>query len=371
MAIGPKVLTSVTCTFLAATHITVAAQDQSAAASLVDEATIFRDTQSANGGGYNKICIGNLETVSTSRRGLLRYQLPAIPEGATVTRVTLSMLQEKVRFMGAGAPKAATLNIKKAMETWAEGSGGSNREACGGGTAGAGVTWGTRPATAETASGSAGLLSSNNLQVTLDTDIGDENDGLIADVQAWVDGAANEGWELSVAEESDANNARLIQPGQLTVYWTEDQAPEFIINPGLNDVWFNPDTAGLGFSFTVFQDIGLFFLTWYTFDTERPLEGVEALLGEPGHRWLTALGTWEGNVVTLELERTRGGVFMSPEPAIEQDSEYGVFTIEFHDCESATLSWDIPSLGLMGSTDVGRALPDNVAMCEVMSLPEE
>ena len=62
---------------------------------------------------------------------------------------------------------------------------------------------------------------------------------------------------------------------------------------------------------------------------------------------------------------------MSPEPAIEQDSEYGVFTIEFHDCESATLSWDIPSLGLMGSTDVGRALPDNVAMCEVMSLPEE
>jgi len=33
-------------------------------------------------------------------------------------------------------------------------------------------------------------------------------------------------------------------------------------------------------------------MAWFTHDTERPDTGVEAILGEPGHRWLTAQGPY-------------------------------------------------------------------------------
>jgi len=67
---------------------------------------------------------------------------------------------------------------------------------------------------------------------------------------------------------------------------------DFQINAGLNDAWYDPETAGQGFLITVFPDIGQMFLAWFTYDVERPGEGVTAQLGEPGHRWLTAQGPY-------------------------------------------------------------------------------
>lgn len=56
--------------------------------------------------------------------------------------------------------------------------------------------------------------------VTFDTDIGSANDGLIADVQAWVDDpAVNFGWEYRISEEDELDNARLLSPGSITVHW--------------------------------------------------------------------------------------------------------------------------------------------------------
>jgi hypothetical protein len=139
------------------------------------------------------------------------------------------------------------------------------------------------------------------------------------------------------------------------------------INPGMNDAWFNAETAGQGFFFNVFPDLELFFLSWFTYDVERPDDTVEAILGEPGHRWVTAFGDWEGNKVTLDVELTTGGVFDSEEPAVDQTPGYGTIMIVFHNCNSATLTYNFPDLGLSGEIELTRITDDNVALCEELS----
>ena len=73
-----------------------------------------------------------------------------------------------------------------------------------------------------------------------------------------------------------------------------DTGNTFEINAGLNDAWLNSATSGQGFLITVFPERKEMFLAWFTYDTERPPEDVTALLGEPGHRWLTAQGPYDG-----------------------------------------------------------------------------
>ncbi len=97
------------------------------------------------------------------------------------------------------------------------------------------------------------------------------------------------------------------------------QAEHFKINAGLNDAWINPVTTGQGFQITVFPTGKTVFLTWFTYDTVRPPEGVEAVLGGPGHRWLTAQGPYEGDTATLTIYVTTGGVFNAPDPAPSTD----------------------------------------------------
>ncbi len=79
--------------------------------------------------------------------------------------------------------------------------------------------------------------------------------------------------------------------------------PEFLqINAGFSDAWYNPATSGQGFYIAVLPDLGLVTLAWFTYDTERPPEDVTANLGEPGHRWLTALGPYTGNQALMNIE---------------------------------------------------------------------
>ena len=77
---------------------------------------------------------------------------------------------------------------------------------------------------------------------------------------------------------------------------------------------------------------------------ERPPANVTAILGEPGHRWLTAQGPFSGDTATLNVTLTSGGVFDSPEPAVVNTPD-GTITIKWDSCTSATLTYDIPSAG--------------------------
>ena len=147
---------------------------------------------------------------------------------------------------------------------------------------------------------------------------------------------------------------------------TQAQA-QFSINPGLNDAWYNPTTQGQGFFFNVFPDAELFFLSWFTYDVERPDESVEANLGEPGHRWVTAIGGWEGNTVTLDVTLTTGATFDEANPPAQFQENYGTITIVFQDCNSATLTYNFPDIGESGEIQLERVTDANVPLCETLS----
>ena len=144
-------------------------------------------------------------------------------------------------------------------------------------------------------------------------------------------------------------------------------AKQFEINPGLNDAWYNPATNGQGFLITVFPEIKQMFLAWFTFDTERPPIDATAILGEPGHRWLTAQGPYEDNTAVLYLYSTVGGVFDSPLPA-PLSEEIGEIYVEFSSCNSGTVDYEIPDLGLQGVVPIERIALDNIALCEILSV---
>ena len=149
-----------------------------------------------------------------------------------------------------------------------------------------------------------------------------------------------------------------------------EEIDDFPINPGLNDAWFNPETSGQGFLISVFPEIESMFLAWFTFDTERPDPSVDAFLGDPGHRWLTAQGDYSGNKAVLKIFVTEGGIFDSgtPVPEARQD---GSMTVEFSDCTAGTVSYDIPSVGRQGVIPIERIVPDNVPLCEALASPPE
>jgi formylglycine-generating enzyme required for sulfatase activity len=140
------------------------------------------------------------------------------------------------------------------------------------------------------------------------------------------------------------------------------------INAGLNDAWYNPFTDGQGFLITVFPVLQQMFVAWFTYDTERPPEDVTAMLGEPGHRWLTAQGPYEGDTANLTIFVTEGGVFDSAEPATSTDLDGdGTMTIEFADCTEGLVSYEITSLGISGEIPIQRIALDNVVLCETLS----
>lgn len=143
-------------------------------------------------------------------------------------------------------------------------------------------------------------------------------------------------------------------------------AESFAINSGFNDAWFNPATAGQGFLITVFPDISIMFIAWFTFDTERPDESVQAILGDPGHRWLTAQGPYSGDTALLDIAVTRGGVFDSSDPAPQGPSFEGTLEIVFESCLQGVVKYSIPGLGLMGEIPIQRIALDNVALCETL-----
>jgi hypothetical protein len=146
---------------------------------------------------------------------------------------------------------------------------------------------------------------------------------------------------------------------------TNAEGLTFQINNGINDAWYDPATAGQGLLITVFPVIEQMFLAWFTYDTERPPEDVTAILGEPGHRWLTAQGPYAGDTATLKIFVTEGGVFDSAEPPASTDlAGDGTMTIEFSDCSQGLVSYQITSLGISGQIPIQRITDDNVSLCE-------
>jgi hypothetical protein len=138
----------------------------------------------------------------------------------------------------------------------------------------------------------------------------------------------------------------------------------FQINAGMSDSWFNADTAGQGFFISVFEDAGLIFMAWFTYETERPPADATASLGEPGHRWLTAQGPFDKDTASLTAYLSEGGVFDSVSPPVSPAVPIGTIEIVWHDCENATVSYDLDPPGVRGEIEIQRVVNDNAAYCE-------
>jgi len=165
-----------------------------------------------------------------------------------------------------------------------------------------------------------------------------------------------------VSDFITSQSGGLIQPNAIVVREDEVQ-----INPGLNDAWYDPATNGQGFLLTVYPDRNQLFLAWFTFDTERPSEDITAIMGDPGHRWLTAQGAFDGSKAELIVYLTQGGVLDSAEPPATTDQDgYGTMVVEFLTCNEGRINYELPSLGRSGEIPIQRIVEDNVALCEAL-----
>jgi plastocyanin len=139
----------------------------------------------------------------------------------------------------------------------------------------------------------------------------------------------------------------------------------FLINAAISDAWFYPVTSGQGFFIIVWEGSKSIFLAWFTYDTERPPEDVTAILGEPGHRWLTAFGPYEGDTALLDVSLSSGMIFDSGEPPVDTEQMEGA-TIEivWSGCNEGLVKYNIPSLVLSGEIPIERIVDDKVPACE-------
>jgi polyhydroxybutyrate depolymerase len=143
----------------------------------------------------------------------------------------------------------------------------------------------------------------------------------------------------------------------------------FQINAGLNDAWYYEPTSGQGFFITVFPDLGAVSLAWFTYDTELPPLDALANLGDPGHRWLTAVGPIDGNQAVMEIEMTSGGIFDTASIIERTDppGSDGTIILTFDSCNSGTIEYDIPSIDRQGIIPIVRVANDNIVICEALS----
>jgi len=150
-----------------------------------------------------------------------------------------------------------------------------------------------------------------------------------------------------------------------------ESPPIETLNAGINDAWFSPATAGQGFFITVYPDLGVVALAWFTYDTELPLPEAEANLGNPGHRWLTASGPFVGNTANLTVFVSRGGEFdaANPVPVTDPVGD-GTIVLEFADCTQGLVKYEITSLGISGEIPIQRVASDNTALCETLAAPD-
>ena len=196
---------------------------------------------------------------------------------------------------------------------------------------------------------------------------GDDIDGVAPeDASGSSVSLAPHGNRVIVGAERDDDNG--IDSGQVRVF-DIGVNDGFKINAGLNDAWFDPVTNGQGFFITVFLDLGYVSLAWFTYDTELPPNDAEANLGDPGHRWMTAVGPIDGNKAVLNIEMTSGGLFDTATEIERTDppGSDGTLVLTFYDCNAGTVEYDITSIDRQGTVPIQRVANDNIALCELLN----
>jgi hypothetical protein len=133
------------------------------------------------------------------------------------------------------------------------------------------------------------------------------------------------------------------------------------IDPVLSGGWYDPASSGQGFFFDVLGHEQILFIGWFTYDLQRPAGNVQAMMGDPGHRWLTAFGNFATTTAALELEVTTGGVF-NQGGGVNQVVD-GSIDLEFFDCNTGQVTYDLGSVGEAGVIQIQRISNINSRAC--------
>ena len=143
---------------------------------------------------------------------------------------------------------------------------------------------------------------------------------------------------------------------------------QFMINSGLNDAWYNPATDGQGFFITVFPELGVVTLAWFTYDTELPPLDATANLGDPGHRWMTAVGVIDNDSVNMDIEFTSGGIFDAASDVARTDppGSDGTLKLKFDNCTNGRIDYDITTINATGTVPIQRVAADNAVLCNAL-----
>ncbi len=128
------------------------------------------------------------------------------------------------------------------------------------------------------------------------------------------------------------------------------------INYGMAGSWFNPATSGQGYLFEVEPVTQTLVVGWFAYDTAAGASGGGIAGAE--QRWFTAQGRYVGNRADLTVFQTRFGQFNRATPVTT--TPVGTMRVEFIDCSSATVTFNLSAFGLSGSVPIVRLLPDVV-----------
>lgn len=154
---------------------------------------------------------------------------------------------------------------------------------------------------------------------------------------------------------------------------------EVRFNKSMKGSWVTPGVDASGILMEVAPKTGILFFAWFTY-WDAPVEAnsskmgitpssvsaasANATVGSSDQRWLTGFGPIhpDSSVVDIKYENSTGGIFNSSTPKPTTDSNYGFGTAEVFDCNSITISYDLPG-GLQGSMDMVRIVGDGITDC--------
>jgi hypothetical protein len=97
-------------------------------------------------------------------------------------------------------------------------------------------------------------------------------------------------------------------------------------------------------------------------------DSMTARLGDPAHRWLTALGSIGGDRSVMDISITAGGIFDTDSTVTRVKD--GSIKLRFTNCNTGTVDYDIPSIDRQGSVPIIRIANDNIALCEALLLSQ-
>jgi hypothetical protein len=124
----------------------------------------------------------------------------------------------------------------------------------------------------------------------------------------------------------------------------------------LSGNWFDPTTAGQGFTVEVNPTSSYLFAAWYTYAP------TPAAVGAAGQRWYTAQAAFTAGMrsIPVTIYETTGGIFDTPTPAGQQTVAVGTGTLAFQSCTAATFNYTFTggsNSKLSGAINLSRVGP--------------